>query len=185
MHYLLFTFPLPRLPLNFSMSSANRSARAVTKNPGFWKTRQCCSVVILITAAFTQPHQHKRISIQQTPAPLTVTAILPPPFLISIWVLFLVMATDGFKRSSIAPPPWSLNVEKFAESRASELEALHSIVENRLNNNFRSQRNKRRKTTGGEGVGWDLNQCARPWARCTHDWFWLPIFPGSDICFRN
>ncbi|RVX09243.1 Ribonucleases P/MRP protein subunit POP1 [Vitis vinifera] len=58
------------------------------------------------------------------------------------------MATDGFKRSSIAPPPRSLNVEKFAESRASELEALHSIVANRLNNNFRSQRNKRRRTTG-------------------------------------
>ena len=58
------------------------------------------------------------------------------------------MATDGFKRSSIAPPPGSLNVEKFAESRAAELEALHSIVANRLNNNFRSQRNKRRRTTG-------------------------------------
>eukprot|EP00261_Vitis_vinifera_P036406 XP_019077649.1 PREDICTED: ribonucleases P/MRP protein subunit POP1-like [Vitis vinifera] len=58
------------------------------------------------------------------------------------------MVTDGFKRSSIAPPPRSLNVEKFAESRAFELEALHSIVANRVNNNFRSQRNKRRRTTG-------------------------------------
>ena len=58
------------------------------------------------------------------------------------------MVTDGFKRSSIAPPPRSLNVEKFAESRASELEALHSIVANRVNNNFRAQRNKRRRTTG-------------------------------------
>ncbi|KAL6334559.1 hypothetical protein AAG906_018898 [Vitis piasezkii] len=48
----------------------------------------------------------------------------------------------------MAPPPRSLNVEKFAESRASELEALHSIVANRVNNNFRSQRNKRRRTTG-------------------------------------
>ncbi|KAJ9692920.1 hypothetical protein PVL29_011842 [Vitis rotundifolia] len=49
------------------------------------------------------------------------------------------MVTDGFKRSSIAPPPRSLNVEKFAESRASELEALHSIVANRVNNNFRGR----------------------------------------------
>ena len=58
------------------------------------------------------------------------------------------MATDGIKRSSLAPPPRSLNVEKFVESRAAELEALHSVVADRLNNDFRSQRNKRRRTTG-------------------------------------
>ncbi|GAB4841787.1 hypothetical protein Ancab_022511 [Ancistrocladus abbreviatus] len=46
------------------------------------------------------------------------------------------------------PPPRTLNVHKFAESRAAELESLHSIVANRLNNDFRSRRSKRRRTTG-------------------------------------
>ncbi|XP_057966682.1 ribonucleases P/MRP protein subunit POP1 isoform X2 [Malania oleifera] len=55
------------------------------------------------------------------------------------------MATNG---SKAALPPRTLNVQKFAESRASELEALHSIVTDRLNNDFQSQRNKRRRTTG-------------------------------------
>ncbi|KAK6941106.1 LOW QUALITY PROTEIN: Pop1, N-terminal [Dillenia turbinata] len=57
------------------------------------------------------------------------------------------MGGDGFRRR-ITPPPRTLNIEKFTEARASELEALHTIVSNRLNNNFRSRRNKRRRTTG-------------------------------------
>ncbi|CAI0452245.1 unnamed protein product [Linum tenue] len=58
------------------------------------------------------------------------------------------MAADGTKRPqpSILPPR-KLNVQKFAESRASELDALHSIVSKRLKEDFRSQRNKRRRTT--------------------------------------
>ncbi|KAJ6334374.1 hypothetical protein OIU78_011297 [Salix suchowensis] len=59
------------------------------------------------------------------------------------------MAGDGSKKSKVSStaPPRKINVQKFAETRASELESLHSIVSNRLNNNFRSQRNKRRRTT--------------------------------------
>ncbi|KAK0581103.1 hypothetical protein LWI29_010073 [Acer saccharum] len=58
------------------------------------------------------------------------------------------MASDGTKRSQVSSaPPRKINVQKFAESRASELDSLHSIVSNRLENNFRSQRNKRRRTT--------------------------------------
>lgn len=72
----------------------------------------------------------------------------PSPFLIFSFGVIPVMATDGSKRSLVPPPPRSLNVEKFVESRATELEALHSLVANRLNNNFRSKRNKRRRTTG-------------------------------------
>ena len=49
-------------------------------------------------------------------------------------------------RASSAPPR-KINVQKFAEARAAELEALHSIVENRLSNDLRSRRNKRRRTT--------------------------------------
>lgn len=45
-------------------------------------------------------------------------------------------------------PPRTIDVHKFAESRASELEALHSVIANRLNNDFRSNRSKRRRTTG-------------------------------------
>lgn len=45
-------------------------------------------------------------------------------------------------------PPSSLNVQKFAESRASELQSLHSIISSRLSNDFRVPRNKRRRTTG-------------------------------------
>ncbi|CAL1366164.1 unnamed protein product [Linum trigynum] len=58
------------------------------------------------------------------------------------------MAADGTRRPqpSILPPR-KLNVQKFAESRASELDALHSIVSKRLKEDFRSQRNKRRRTT--------------------------------------
>ncbi|KAJ9187885.1 hypothetical protein P3X46_003299 [Hevea brasiliensis] len=58
------------------------------------------------------------------------------------------MAGHGSKRSEIsAIPPRKINVEKFVQSRASELEALHSIVSDRLSNDFRSRRNKRRRTT--------------------------------------
>lgn len=54
------------------------------------------------------------------------------------------MGSDGSKRSEA---PRTVSVRKFAESRAAEVENLHSIVANRLSNNFRSQRNKRRRTT--------------------------------------
>ncbi|KAG9449253.1 hypothetical protein H6P81_009218 [Aristolochia fimbriata] len=50
--------------------------------------------------------------------------------------------------TSVPPPPRLLNVQKFTESRASELEALYSIIADRVNNNFQSQQNKRRRTTG-------------------------------------
>ncbi|PKI18354.1 hypothetical protein CRG98_049372, partial [Punica granatum] len=43
--------------------------------------------------------------------------------------------------------PRTIRVQKFAEARGPELERLHSIVAQRLGNNFRSQRNKRRRTT--------------------------------------
>ncbi|KAL7226950.1 hypothetical protein ACSBR1_021923 [Camellia fascicularis] len=61
-----------------------------------------------------------------------------------------LMAVDRSKRHQVSatPPPRTLNVHKFAESRAAELETLHSIVSNRVNNDFRCQRNKRRRTTG-------------------------------------
>ncbi|MCD7468907.1 hypothetical protein HAX54_007460 [Datura stramonium] len=55
---------------------------------------------------------------------------------------------DKGKFRTVAGPPRTLNVHKFAESRASELESLHSIVKERLSNDFRSQRSKRRRTTG-------------------------------------
>ncbi|CAL9136103.1 unnamed protein product [Musa acuminata var. zebrina] len=50
--------------------------------------------------------------------------------------------------SAVAPPPRTLNVQKFAESRAAELASLHSIISTRLNYGFRIRRNKRRRTTG-------------------------------------
>ncbi|CAA7388453.1 unnamed protein product [Spirodela intermedia] len=49
--------------------------------------------------------------------------------------------------SSSALPPRVLNVQKFAESRAAELEALHAIVASRNERNFRLQRCKRRRTS--------------------------------------
>ncbi|XP_077218174.1 ribonuclease Ps isoform X2 [Tasmannia lanceolata] len=60
------------------------------------------------------------------------------------------MASERSKQSLTAtnPPPRALDVQKFAESRAPELESLLSIVTNRVNNDFRSRRNKRRRTTG-------------------------------------
>ncbi|XP_027178382.1 uncharacterized protein LOC113777480 [Coffea eugenioides] len=58
------------------------------------------------------------------------------------------MVTDWSKlQASTAAPPRTLNVQKLAESRADELHSLHSIVGTCLHNNFRSQRNKRRRTT--------------------------------------
>ncbi|KAL5724219.1 ribonuclease P [Ranunculus cassubicifolius] len=51
--------------------------------------------------------------------------------------------------SSTAPPaPRTLDVREFAESRAPELQSLHSAISTRLNSNFNSQQNKRRRTTG-------------------------------------
>ncbi|XP_008809253.2 ribonucleases P/MRP protein subunit POP1 isoform X2 [Phoenix dactylifera] len=50
--------------------------------------------------------------------------------------------------SAPPPPPRILNVQKFAESRGPELEALHAIVSNRLGDDFRIRRSKRRRTTG-------------------------------------
>ncbi|MCD9643701.1 hypothetical protein HAX54_031358 [Datura stramonium] len=58
------------------------------------------------------------------------------------------MNPDRGKLRRAAGPPHTLNVHKFAESRASELESLHSIRKERLSNDFRSQRSKRRRTTG-------------------------------------
>ncbi|XP_052176173.1 ribonucleases P/MRP protein subunit POP1 isoform X2 [Diospyros lotus] len=66
------------------------------------------------------------------------------------------MAVDGSKQSRVSAtplPPRTLNVQKFAEARASELETLHSILANRLDNDFRSRRNKRRRTTGYDNRG--------------------------------
>lgn len=58
------------------------------------------------------------------------------------------MVDDITRIKKSAAPPRTLNVKKFAQSRASELVALHSIVKGRLNDDFRSQRHKRRRTTG-------------------------------------
>lgn len=61
------------------------------------------------------------------------------------------MVTDVTKKpkgsAPIAAPPRKINVPKFAEARASELQSLQCIVENRLSNDYKSQRNKRRRTT--------------------------------------
>ncbi|GAV83063.1 POP1 domain-containing protein/POPLD domain-containing protein [Cephalotus follicularis] len=58
------------------------------------------------------------------------------------------MSTGGSKKAQVSTdPPRKINVHKFVESRASELESLHSIVSNQVNNDFRSKRNKRRRTT--------------------------------------
>lgn len=54
------------------------------------------------------------------------------------------MAPNTIKRQAA---PRTINVQKFAEARAPEIESLHSIVSHRLGNNFKSQRNKRRRTT--------------------------------------
>ncbi|GAB2298433.1 hypothetical protein Dimus_032498 [Dionaea muscipula] len=68
------------------------------------------------------------------------------------------MSIDGAKQwRAPPPPPRMLNVQRFAESRAAELESLHSVVVNRLNNDFRSQRNKRRRTTSYD----NRNRCRK------------------------
>ncbi|KAJ0113232.1 hypothetical protein Patl1_00864 [Pistacia atlantica] len=70
------------------------------------------------------------------------------------------MTSDGGKRSQASSiPPRKINLQKFAEARAPELDSLHSIVSNRLNNNFRSRRNKRRRTTAHD------NQAAKKRSR--------------------
>ncbi|XP_031373046.1 uncharacterized protein LOC116189756 isoform X2 [Punica granatum] len=56
-------------------------------------------------------------------------------------------ATMGPSGSNGQLAPRTIRVQKFAEARGPELERLHSIVAQRLGNNFRSQRNKRRRTT--------------------------------------
>ncbi|CAI8601370.1 unnamed protein product [Vicia faba] len=61
------------------------------------------------------------------------------------------MVVDGTKKPKVSAPvvapPRKINVQKFAESRAPELQSLQCIVENRLSNDYKSQRNKRRRTT--------------------------------------
>lgn len=61
-----------------------------------------------------------------------------------------VMAAKGTKhpRTESTPLPRNVNVTRFAECRGPELEALYSVVSERLNGDFRSNRNKRRRTTG-------------------------------------
>ncbi|KAL5983522.1 hypothetical protein ACLOJK_017609 [Asimina triloba] len=58
------------------------------------------------------------------------------------------MDSSQLKSLAMQPPPRGLEVQKFAEARAPEVEALHSIVSARVNNDFRSRRSKRRRTTG-------------------------------------
>ncbi|KAL3652748.1 hypothetical protein CASFOL_002429 [Castilleja foliolosa] len=58
------------------------------------------------------------------------------------------MVNNESRSGVSAAAPHELSVWKFVESRASELESLHTIISERLDNNFRSQRNKRRRTTG-------------------------------------
>ncbi|XP_042061077.1 ribonucleases P/MRP protein subunit POP1-like [Salvia splendens] len=58
------------------------------------------------------------------------------------------MVINSNKGGVPAAPPHELHVWKFAESRAPEIEGLHSIIADRMDNNFKSQRNKRRRTTG-------------------------------------
>lgn len=74
------------------------------------------------------------------------------------------MVTDGTKKPQVSvptppPPPWKINLQKYAESRALELHSLQSIIENRVNSDYRSQRNKRRRTTAFD------NQIARKGCR--------------------
>ncbi|KAK7262442.1 hypothetical protein RJT34_30015 [Clitoria ternatea] len=74
-------------------------------------------------------------------------------------VQFFTMVTEGTKKPQVSlpipPPPRKINVQKFAECRGLELQSLQSIIENRVNSDYRSQRNKRRRTTSFD------NQIAR------------------------
>ncbi|KRH01848.2 hypothetical protein GLYMA_17G000200v4 [Glycine max] len=60
------------------------------------------------------------------------------------------MVTDGTKKPQVSvptpPPPWKINLQKYAESCALKLHSLQSIIENRVNSDYRSQKNKRRTT---------------------------------------
>ncbi|KAK8464350.1 hypothetical protein PHAVU_011G184700 [Phaseolus vulgaris] len=69
------------------------------------------------------------------------------------------MVAEGTKRPQILPPPRTINVHKYAESRAVELESLQSIIKNRVNNDYTARRNKRRRTTAFD------NQIARKGCR--------------------
>jgi len=69
------------------------------------------------------------------------------------------MVAEGTKRPQILPPPRTINVHKYAESRAVELESLQSIIRNRVNNDYTARRNKRRRTTAFD------NQIARKGCR--------------------
>ena len=64
-------------------------------------------------------------------------------------LLLCRMLVEGMNRCrvSAAIAPRKINVQKYAESRAVELQSLHSIVANRVGSDFRAQRNKRRRTT--------------------------------------
>lgn len=62
--------------------------------------------------------------------------------------------TDGTKHlKTPVIPPAELLVQKFTESRASELDSLYSTISTRLNNDFKSHRSKRRRTTGFDNRG--------------------------------
>ncbi|TKY68500.1 hypothetical protein E2542_SST04753 [Spatholobus suberectus] len=73
------------------------------------------------------------------------------------------MVTEGTKKPQVSvpipPPRRKINVQKYAESRALELQSLQSIIESRVNSDYRSQRNKRRRTTAFD------NQIARKGCR--------------------
>ncbi|KAG4941961.1 hypothetical protein JHK87_045832 [Glycine soja] len=74
------------------------------------------------------------------------------------------MVTDGTKKPQVSvptppPPPWKINLQKYAESRALELHSLQSIIKNRVNSDYRSQKNKRRRKTVFD------NQISRKWCR--------------------
>lgn len=59
------------------------------------------------------------------------------------------MAAEGPKQwEKAAVVPRTLDVRKYAESRAAELDSLHSILSDRLKDDFCSRNNKRRRTTG-------------------------------------
>ncbi|KAH1188058.1 hypothetical protein GmHk_U060248 [Glycine max] len=77
---------------------------------------------------------------------------------------FFTMVTDGTKKPQVSvptppPPPWKINLQKYAESRALELHSLQSIIKNRVNSDYRSQKNKRRRKTVFD------NQISRKWCR--------------------
>ncbi|KDP31649.1 hypothetical protein JCGZ_14965 [Jatropha curcas] len=63
------------------------------------------------------------------------------------------MVGDRRKRSDASIiPPRKVNVQKFTESHYSALETFHSIISDRLNDDFRSRRNMRRRTTAYDNL---------------------------------